>query len=379
MDDTGTKQKNNLPLATIIFLFCLIAIFSYDYLALIAQIVLLVLVLFLLAYASYLILIGYENWQIKRQERIKSNFIIAPKGHQIIYIEKKGHKQVHLSPKFYSNGHYEEPTQAELSAYEIYHGKSFRQEKEKPLLIEDNKITEKRRTIFDVVDIGIHFSLIGSTDSGKTMLANHIIDYINAKKTYALDPHAKFNIWSHNCIIKQSYDDIKNVLSSTFLEMSNRFKEGQNNYQNILLAIDEWPAIIAECPDCENYISRISREGRKVNIRLLLLSQSDQIGEIGLSVALRNNFTKIELWPELTRQNQATIKHWDKSTELIELAGPYQRKMSREEIVMDLWNNSNKTQNDVTAITKQIFDGYGGYQRNKIIEIITNNGKIIKE
>ena len=379
MDNTRINQKNTIPLVTLIFLFCLVIVFAYDYLAIAARIALVIFVLMLLGYAGYLMMIAILNIQKKQQEIDNSKFVIAPKGHQIIYRERGEHKQIHLTPKFYSNGHYEEPTQAELAAYAIYHGKSnSRQQKELPLLIE-GQAEEKQRTVFDVVNTGVHFSLIGPTDSGKTTLANHIIDHIKASKTYVLDPHAKFNVWSHNCLIRQSYDDIQFTLEQAFVEMSSRYDKGPGNYESILLAIDEWPAIIAERPDCENYISRISREGRKVDVRLLLLSQSDQIGEIGLSVALRNNFVKIELLPELTQQNQATIKHWDKTTELISLAGPYERKLSREEIVMDLFNNSNQTQTDITAITKQVFDGYGGYQRGKILEIITNNGGIIKE
>lgn len=371
MDNPNPQKKNNtIPLATLTFLFCLVVVFAYDYLALAAQISLVVFVLMLLGYALYLIIIAYLNIQRKWQEIDNSKFVIAPKGHQIIYKERGEHKQLHLTPKFYSNGHYQEPTQAELAAYAIYHGKgNGRQQKELPLMIEGEAV-EKQRTIFDVVDTGIHFSLIGATNSGKTTLANHIIDYVNADKTYACDPHAKFNIWSHNCLIQQSYDDIQHTLEQAFIEMSSRYDKGPGNYESILIAIDEWPAIIAERPDCENYISRISREGRKVNVRILLLSQSDQIGEIGLSVALRNNFVKIEMTPELTQQNQAQIKHWDKSTELIELAGPYKKIMSREEIIKDLWRKSDKTEDDITAITKQVFESYGGYQRQKVKEAI---------
>jgi len=381
MDNTKIQKKNSaIPLATLLFLFALVVVFAYDYLAIAAQIALVIFVLMLLGYAAYLMMIAILNIQAKRQEVDNSKFLVAPKGHQIIYRERSGeHKQLHLTPNVYSNGHYTEPTQVELAAYAIYHGKSnSRQQKELPLMVEGETV-ERQRTIFDIVKTGVHFSLIGATDSGKTTLANHIIDHIKSDKTYALDPHAKFNIWSHKCLVQQSYDDIQHTLEQAFIEMSSRYDRGPGNYESILLAIDEWPAIIAERPDCEQYISRISREGRKVGVRLLLLSQSDQISEIGLSVALRNNFVKIEMTPELTQQNQAQVKHWDKSIELITLNGPYERKLSQEEIVMDLFNNSNQTQTDVTAITKQVFDSYGGTNRNKIKEIIANNGGIIKE
>lgn len=273
--------------------------------------------------ARYYILSLRESYLIKREERFKASREIITTGDQVFVRETDSHstwKPLHLFANQYINGKPTEPSQLELQAYYNWH-KRKNVKNELPMIIEGN--TQKQHTIFDVVNTGVHFSLIGSTNSGKTTLANHIIEYINADKSYAIDPHAKFNVWSSQCQIVQSYDDIEYTLQQAFVEMTSRYDNGPDDYETILLAIDEWPAIIAERSNCENYISRISREGRKVDIRLLLLSQSDQIGEIGLSMALRNNFIKIELVPELTKKNQGSIKHWDKSTEIIELAGPY--------------------------------------------------------
>jgi hypothetical protein len=225
----------------------------------------------------------------------------------------------------------------------------------------EGQATEIHKNIFDLLSDGIHFALIGSTNAGKTTLANHLIDKIKADKTYALDPHAKFNAWSSRCEIAQSYDDIEYTLQQAFTEMTKRYDNGPGDYPFILLVIDEWPSIIAERPNCENYIKRISREGRKVDVRLILLSQSDQIGEIGLSVALRNNFVKIELKPELTKQNQGLIKHWDKSKELITLAGIY-TPLSNEQKIVKLLDDGLS----VGEVAKSVYGGDGGKQRNLV-------------
>ena len=104
----------------------------------------------------------------------------------------------------------------------------------------------------------------------------------------------------------------------------------------------------------------------------MLLSQSDQIGEIGLSVALRNNFIKIELVPELTQQNQASIKHWDKSTELIELAGPYEKKLSFEDRIIQAWQDVDQSNYDeaIKAVVSQVYSSDGGNQRTRVKEVI---------
>ena len=321
----------------------------------------------------YLLMFVEKYLTVKEQRQKIGRDIITTNDGKVIIRDNDPHstwRQIHLNPNPYVNGHYEQATEQQVK---VFNAVMARRKGEKlPLLIE-GQASEKQRTIFDVVDTGVHFSLIGATNSGKTTLANHIIDYLKTDKIYACDPHAKFNIWSSQCQIVQNYTDIQHTLHSAFVEMTSRYDQGPSNYESILIAIDEWPAIIAECPDCEQYISRISREGRKVNIRLLLLSQSDQIGEIGLSVALRNNFIKIELVPELTQQNKGSIKHWDKSKELIALAGPYEREMTFEKQVLDLWQKSAQTEDDITAICKIVYPGdrnYGGNQRSRVRTII---------
>jgi len=375
LDSSKTTNKNNIPLVTAFFLFFLVVIFAYDYLRLAALVSLVLFVCLVFGYGIIWLIKAWQGLQADIDKRYKNNLFVAPKDSQIVAIERRGrevyHKKVHLVQSAYSNGHYQEPTVTEREAFELFHGKRITSNKQ-PLLIE-GQTTERQKTIFDVVNTGIHFSLIGPTNGGKSTLANHIIDYINANKTYALDPHAKFNIWSDKCLISQKYDDIQYTLEQAFIEMSSRYDKGPGDYDSILLAIDEWPAIIAERPECEQYISRISREGRKVDVRLVLLSQSDQIGEIGLSVALRNNFVKIELVPELTKQNLGTIKHWDKSIETIQLAGPYNGKqLSTEERVIQIWQMADQSNLDeaVKQIVNQVYSSDGGNQRQTVRKII---------
>jgi hypothetical protein len=308
-------------------------------------------------YTIYLLSIWYETIQDKRVERRKKDRdIITTQDGKVIVRDNDPHsvwRQIHLNPNPYVNGSYEAPVDSMIQVFDAFMSRG--KKTNTPLLIEGQT---KLRHVFSLIKSGVHFSLIGPTNAGKTMLANHLIDEIKADKSYALDPHAKFNTWSVRCEIAQSYNDIEHTLQQAFIEMTSRYDNGPGNYDSILLAIDEWPAIIAECPECENYIARISREGRKVNVRLILLSQSDQIGEIGLSVALRNNFIKVNLTPELTKQNQGQVKHWDKSIEIIELAGIY-TPLSNEQKIIKLLDDGLS----ISEVVKSVYGSDGGKQR----------------
>ncbi len=182
----------------------------------------------------------------------------------------------------------------------------------------------KRRSVFDLLSEGTHFALFGGTQSGKTTLANHLADKLGGD-VIVCDPHSLLNTWTRTAQVVGGgdYQAIAHTIGSVRAEMLERYKAGSRDGGQIVLILDEWPAIVDEMPDTANDLKRISREAAKVNIRLILLSQSDLVSDLGTNSSIRDNFIKIALTPELTRQNQGTIRHWDKSIEVIDLAGPY--------------------------------------------------------
>ena len=189
------------------------------------------------------------------------------------------------------------------------------------------EVEPPRRSVFDLLADGPHFALIGGTNSGKTTLANHLVEAMATGNAaaYALDPDAKFNVWSPRCQVVDDYAEIETTLHRHFLEMERRRAGGPDSYPLIIIAMDEWPAVVDECDRAGFYLKRLSRQGRKVGFRLLLLSQSDLVEDIGSNSSVKENFIKIAMRPDLVRQNLAVIKHWDRRTELITLAGTYGR------------------------------------------------------
>lgn len=193
--------------------------------------------------------------------------------------------------------------------------------------IVDGEAIERRRSVFDlIVPDGPHFSLIGGTRSGKTTLANHLLEAMATPDAvvYTLDPHAKKNTWSPRCQVFSEYEVIGSIIEKLFLEMrQNRYQVAHDNYPPIIAVLDEWPSVVDMCENAEYHLMWLAREGIKVKIHLILLAQADLVGDTWKNSSVRENFIKIAMQPDLTRQNLATIRHWDRSTELIELAGTY--------------------------------------------------------
>lgn len=279
---------------------------------------------------------------------------------------------LHLNPSQRINGHQVPFTEEELRLWQAFHSRN-KAAKELPMLIEGQAI-EKQRNIFEVVDTGLHFSLIGPTNAGKTTLCNHIIDYIAADETIVCDPDTKFNTWSNRATIIRDYDHIKMKVFEVFEKMGKRYDPSTPlTFPTVLLCIDEYPDV-KEQSEISQWIAKLGSRGRKVKIRLILMSQSDLVQDTDLNSAMRENFTKITMAVALTRNNEAYIRHWDKSKELITLAGPYEREMSRDERIIQEWSkyditNEKEYQDAVTEITHKVFDTYGGWQRNKVIEV----------
>ena len=181
-----------------------------------------------------------------------------------------------------------------------------------------------QKNALDLINVGHHFLLIGDTDSGKTTLAKHFINHIGISNTIVCDPHAKHNNWPDNVKVAQRYDEIVKVIQATVKLMDNRYdKPGQ--YKLVLLVIDELPSIIDNAKsDVGPMIRRLSREGRKVDIRLLIMSQGENVGDLGQKgySSMKYNFVKVLLTKQTTMQNYAKVVYANGDRDAISLLGP---------------------------------------------------------
>ena len=148
-----------------------------------------------------------------------------------------------------------------------------------------------------------HVIITGATGSGKTHTARYLLQ---ARPTaYVLDPHRKPGEWPSHCQViggGRNFPAIQEVIENVSALMDNRYKardQGQAQFAPVTLVTDEVPALAANLKEMMRPLMQIAREGRKVNIFLVLLTQSALVKELGIEGhgEVRQNFATVHLKP----------------------------------------------------------------------------------
>lgn len=135
--------------------------------------------------------------------------------------------------------------------------------------------------------------IVGETGSGKSFLAKVVLRSRAAHgKVVVLDPHAiqpserSLGDWGVCSVgAGRRYGEISSYMEQLLQEMTRRYdqrSEGITTFEYLTVFIDEWPSIKAHCDNAANFMKTVAREGRKVGMRLVILSQSDQVESLGL-------------------------------------------------------------------------------------------------
>ena len=149
-----------------------------------------------------------------------------------------------------------------------------------------------------------HCMLLGSTGDGKSTLAKHLAANCTAY-TIVIDPHAAPDDWGNLPVFGagRKYSEIAKIMGVTLELLQVRFDardQGVKAFEPIIIICDEYPAIIASSEAgkvASSWMKLISREARKVSIRLVVLTQSPEVKAIGLEGegSVRDNFCFIRL------------------------------------------------------------------------------------
>ena len=149
-----------------------------------------------------------------------------------------------------------------------------------------------------------HCMLLGSTRDGKSTLAKHLAANCTAY-TIVIDPHAAPDDWGNLPVFGagRKYGEIAKIMGVTLELLQVRFDardQGVKAFEPIIIICDEYPAIIASNEAgkvASSWMKLISREARKVAIRLVVLTQSPEVKAIGLEGegSVRDNFCFIRL------------------------------------------------------------------------------------
>ena len=149
-----------------------------------------------------------------------------------------------------------------------------------------------------------HCMLLGSTGDGKSILAKHLAANCTAY-TIVIDPHAAPDDWGNLPVFGagRKYGEIAKIMAVTLELLQVRFDardQGVKQFEPIVIICDEYPAIVASSEAgkvASSWMKLISREARKIAIRLVVLTQSPEVKAIGLEGegSVRDNFCFIRL------------------------------------------------------------------------------------
>lgn len=158
---------------------------------------------------------------------------------------------------------------------------------------------------YTLLQQAIHLMIVGPTNAGKSTAAMAVLygRYRAGEKIIILDPHADPETWSGLAVVGagRDYTAIDEAMLTILDEMSDRYQRKANrdiNYPAITVFVDEWPSIQLHCKkSAARFMPEMAQEARKVNMRLVILSQSDQVESLGIQGRgdVRENFTMLLL------------------------------------------------------------------------------------
>lgn len=145
-----------------------------------------------------------------------------------------------------------------------------------------------------------HFLLLGKTGAGKTWLGERLLHLMGGGQV--ITPHRKPGDFKGFPITGggRNYEAINAAFISLVQEMNSRYQrldDGDESYPWHNVCIDEFPSIAVNCPNAVEAVKTLVRESRKVKIRLILLSQGDEVKTLGVEGegSLRDSLTYIRL------------------------------------------------------------------------------------
>jgi energy-coupling factor transporter ATP-binding protein EcfA2 len=134
--------------------------------------------------------------------------------------------------------------------------------------------------------------VLGPKGSGKTTLSLALLNAVIAAGHHGVPTYGA----------GLNYAEIDRTLKALFDEMRLRYQRGQEGRREpMYVFIDEVPSIRDECPSWGRVFAKLLREARKVNIHLVVLSQSFLVEDLGINGDTRANLTVVALGKAVTR------------------------------------------------------------------------------
>lgn len=156
----------------------------------------------------------------------------------------------------------------------------------------------------------LHLVLVGESGAGKSTMARAIVsESLKVGDVAIVDPHGRSTDWFGLKVVGagRNYHEIDQFFKGTLANMSNRYKQyeiGQNDFTRLTIVIDETTSIAQKCEMWQQFFSDVSCEGRKVEIRLIVLIHGKGVRTLNLEGQgdLRHNLQFIYLGKHAVKQ-----------------------------------------------------------------------------
>ncbi|MCS6888648.1 MAG: hypothetical protein NZQ09_10595 [Chloroflexus sp.] len=174
---------------------------------------------------------------------------------------------------------------------------------EPPALVASVPVDLPAQWLAEALASEAHLLLAGKTNCGKTTTAEALLATAidRGELVAVIDPHAEPGKWHGVAAIgaARNYEAIRQALAAIEAEMTARYAAlaaGEPVGGPVVVVIDEAPAIASTLgPDWRRFATRLGSEARKIGIRLLLLTQSPLVQDLGVNTVMRRNFGVIGL------------------------------------------------------------------------------------
>lgn len=149
-----------------------------------------------------------------------------------------------------------------------------------------------------LLDRTYHLLFVGQTRSGKTMAAQLLLlDAAQRGQVAVIDPHGTRTNWPVRAIgANRNFEEIDAAALVLEAEMTHRLST-TDDHPRLTVVIDEIPVIAQHCQHAIRVLVALAQEAAKVNMKLVVLTQSPTVASLGLEGkgTVRENFSQLLL------------------------------------------------------------------------------------
>lgn len=298
-------------------------------------------------------------------------------------------------PGSHHNGHWEEPPQSAMLAWFALVSKSKDINKE---VLQLPAPTESIPELMTILSDAQRVLIRAISNAGKTTLLQHIANTrIKNESVLVLDSQSYPDKWPEKCKVigaGSNHQSISIALDNLIELMVKRYqeigqglvKEGQ--HPKLTIIIDEWMAIVDECPNASDVIRRLLTESRKAAFSIFIGSHSERIKSLGLDGRgdLRDGFLIVRI--ELENGEHKATYDYGRGERPCMLPGKYHfqpalsdnvmeiETIEKQNVITQLSNEESRVSEMLlngdsrSAIARELFGSAGGNQLAKVDKII---------